>query len=809
MRLAVACLAIVVVLLASNLPSAAQTVRVRTGDHPGYTRVVLSIDPGRGWDLIELNDGYAVRLAYPVNRFSVGDFFGPIGRDRVTRVEPRADAGIIAFGLACTCGIDVAVLPNALVLDFRDTAGAADGASQIWDARIDEAATIPVLWMVPPIVPPDPPEAGGVTRSLPRQAPIPKHAERDDTPTSPFPDLPLTPEEADTVFVSQLARARPLQSVPDPDPSTAPFQTESEQSMLFDRGMLRPKGPDPSAKLILRLSEQLGRASSQGLLASEDLREASAQSVAAQRARSSGDLDATNLRIRTIFDADAFGIGRPPPVDDLGTACPSEAVLDLTNWGTDVTAPDAIGPSRSRLLGEFDNPDPEAVRGLVRLYLFLGFGAEARQVIATYPRVLIEGDLLVGMAALVDGDPAPSSQVFKNLTACDGAVALWSLLAEGSEASRADINVDAILRTFSGLPQHHRAFLVQRLAEIFVEIGDLDSATSARNAATRTGLSSPGVALANATLDRATGGGPVDSNLAGLARSSASEAAVAMMTRLDILAEHNAAATPEDLDLAAALAFERRGTALGHQLKEAELRARIRNGAARDVLAELPVLAQRREINANNERHLVNLGLRALATDGGPADVLPLVLVLTDEEIARLEASTLVALGERLLALGFAQEADDLFRARRDAGWSAVWQAELLLALGRVDEAASLVRRAELDLGAPELAARTHEAAANYAEALRLHESAGAIEQAGRTAWRGQIWDRAAELAGDDTFDARPLLVPERSHGAPGEIASAGDDAVPSLAAASAMIEESAAARDRLGSLLEQIPQIP
>ena len=98
----------------------AQTVRVTTGDHPGFTRVVLEAPGLAGWRLSRLPDGYLLRLRSPV-RFDLKDTFRVISRDRLTQLLPSGDGVGLEMTVGCAChAIGYDFRPGIVVVDLRD-----------------------------------------------------------------------------------------------------------------------------------------------------------------------------------------------------------------------------------------------------------------------------------------------------------------------------------------------------------------------------------------------------------------------------------------------------------------------------------------------------------------------------------------------------------------------------------------------------------------------------------------------------------------------------------------------------------------
>ncbi len=106
------------------LPAVAQEGgAIRTGEHDGFTRVVLVIEPTTEWSL-ETASGEAV-LFFPGRRLEFGTdgVFDRIPRTRVTAIETGADGDgtRVAVALGCDCRISASFVgARYLALDVSD-----------------------------------------------------------------------------------------------------------------------------------------------------------------------------------------------------------------------------------------------------------------------------------------------------------------------------------------------------------------------------------------------------------------------------------------------------------------------------------------------------------------------------------------------------------------------------------------------------------------------------------------------------------------------------------------------------------------
>lgn len=186
-----------------------------------------------------------------------------------------------------------------------------------------------------------------------------------------------------------------------------------------------------------------------------------------------------------------------------GADCADPTLLDLPSWGGQVPPSELLAEARAGLYGEFDAPDPQAIRHAVRRLLHLGFGAEARQTAGLIGEATpdAELDLLRSMAMLVDGEADPQTP-FAAMLDCDGPAALWAALAHDRLPPGRGVNRDAILQAFLALPAHLRRHLGPPLAEKFLARDDAEAARIIRDAIKRTPEADPAtVALLDARAE--------------------------------------------------------------------------------------------------------------------------------------------------------------------------------------------------------------------------------------------------------------------------------------------------------------------
>lgn len=103
---------LLVILLLAAGSLRAETVAVASGEHDGFSRIVLDLAEPTRWQLGRTADGYALRLAREDIRFDLREVFRTIPRTRLAAIWADPATGDLQLGIACAC--------HALPFEFRD-----------------------------------------------------------------------------------------------------------------------------------------------------------------------------------------------------------------------------------------------------------------------------------------------------------------------------------------------------------------------------------------------------------------------------------------------------------------------------------------------------------------------------------------------------------------------------------------------------------------------------------------------------------------------------------------------------------------
>lgn len=426
---------------------AAAPVLVKSGEHDGFTRLVLEYGSPVDWQVGRTDDGYALSIAKAAPSYDLTEAFKLIGKSRLAGISTDPASGNLNLAIACACyAIPFEFRPGIVVIDLRDG---------------------------------KPPKGSSF-------------------------ELPL----------AQTAVSQPEINTNDarPDTSAASYDWTAQALTQFRSGQSdptsdQPLAPKPSSDPALQplretLLRQLSRGAAEGVVDMAKLKPGESPKTAlAGNAVGSvrvglGELPGISL---------SNGLPDHANIGAQGQECIASDRLDVANWGDDRPVFTQIAESSAGLMAEFDKPDPAALRRTIRFHLFVGFGAEAKQLMKAFPNDLPDKPLWLSMANLADGRPDPDS-AFAGQEACDTAAALWAILAQPKLEPNQPVNADAAFLAFSALPIGLRRDLGPVLADRFMAIGANDAATRVRDAILRApGGAGPDAALLSAKIEMRQG----------------------------------------------------------------------------------------------------------------------------------------------------------------------------------------------------------------------------------------------------------------------------------------------------------------
>ncbi len=433
-------------------PVLAQTVRIQSGDHPGFTRLVLAIGADRDWQLEQQTpEEWALTLDPPVDGFDVTAAFDLIQR---TRLAALSGADSLSLLLSCACGVESFRFDERfLVIDITDpdpnTPPPEEPTSPDLAERQAAAAALPDLA-----------ELLATPTGLPSIVPRPQSAPADaDPPIAPAPSAvagatenPRLAEAAE-IMAEQLARAA--------------------AAGLLDASLNQPMtigDPPPSHDATPEPDE---------VHAADPMPDPAEDHAAGTEPFPSGPLP---IRAETAFDT-AIQLDLPMSPHHDAAGC-SGTPFDMRDWASGTRFDHELGTLRQALFDERDVLTPEGATNLARYYLYYGFGAEAHYWLSeldTPPEDLLH------VAALVDGAATAPFPDVETPAACSQGELLWRYLGGSVQMELTSDDTAALQRAFGDLPPGLRDLMGPRLARQLAEDGLVGTARNIRDVVERGG----------------------------------------------------------------------------------------------------------------------------------------------------------------------------------------------------------------------------------------------------------------------------------------------------------------------------------
>lgn len=602
-------------------------VAIQTGEHANFTRVVLTIPAGADWRLGRNDTGYVLRL--PVtDGYMLERFFDVIPRDRIGEVTQEPARGELQMAVNCLCNANAFLYrPDILVIDIRDGAPSED-------SRFEMALDGPQI---------------GTNYIVPRDSLLPLFLQTNSTPSA-----------AETALAPQITESGEAPQNPD--------SVETEDAMNA---------------LEQAITQSLARGLSQGLL--EPDMPAPGDMALPNEASLLDHQHAPGIRARTSVDNNALPDDSLTSVTQQGDTCLPDAYFDVPSWGDDRPFFVQISEARAAVLGEFDEPDEDAVLQLAQRFIYFGFGSEAMQTLALDGVQSRERRYLTGLARIIDDEPV-ADDLFAQQVSCASQVAFWALLAREDGAQDAQFDRPAVLRTFKTLPSGLQAHLAPKLTARFTTLGDMDAALQVLEVATTSPTPVIDAALAGVEVTRVMGDDKeAAETLEALADTHTRMTAEAMTTFLRDAVQNDIAVDDSDFLLADALRFENAALPVASMLTTAEIRAYIhgdRFSAARVLLAE-----ETKTLGPDQSAELRDEIAQAAVARMAPAEFLTFAFDETNRPVPQITEN---AMARRLLQLGFPDAALRLIAPPSTGEIATERQyltAEALLALGRPADA--------------------------------------------------------------------------------------------------------------------------
>ncbi len=749
------------VVIAWIAPLSAQTIEVRSGEHETFTRLVLPL-PNRVDVALERQIGQAALTFENASwAFATDTVFERVPRTRLTDLQVVQDGAQIILSLACKCGIETFWFEDStLVVDV-----------------LNETPEFAALF------PSEPDEEVVLSDTAPPLVPIPA-----TTPTPASVDLvsPQSPRLGSAAFLIADALDRQGEVAP-----RRQKPAEDHASRVRD-----------SQQAILR---EISRAAGQGLLSPRSDLLSPEPDVLATPVEQP-DADAPELSTRpNISILTHTSKDRAAPDVQLGAAgtdtsgCLAEARVDINSWSNGSNFVDQVGPLRSRLMGEFDQPSQDAVTALARFYVHFGFGAEAQQVLHLLPKTDAADPVLLAMVDILEHGHASDGSALAGHMDCAPILAAWSALSYDKIPGNLPIDPDAVVRGFLEFPIHLRAYLGPILGSRLNRAGYTRAAEHiARSLLRRDETTTPAADFLSAQSSQTRDDPEASEDALSSVIAADSELSVDALIRLiDQRIDLGEPVSPELASLAGAYVIEYRGSPKGEAMTHAYLTALAASGAFTTAFDELHRLFGDGDVIPPSTRSDL---MRLLEANGSDADFLTHAIGDLRAAAFDLEDDVANAVARRLISLGFAGAAEPYVTplAQEEAERNRkVIRARIALAQGRPRQA-ELEVLGETGEEITEVLAIARGMAGEHQSAQTLFSQIGKEEEALRQAWLDGDWQTLR-----DHGNAGIAGMAERLAGlTDASEAGLGDE---TLARNAAMIGDSEAMRSAIEALLSDV----
>jgi len=632
-----------------TIPAHAETIVARSGEHDGFSRLVMRLPDNATWSLAQTGMTATLKVDSPTAIFDTSQVFNFIPRTRLRSLQQRGTGTPLKIQLGCDCELKSYVQKDGyLVIDIRDgKAGQTySSSSGVLPLGAISGASGYRFNRSPRHVP-------DTRMGLNLAAAMPGRME-------------LTEYSLQTAQPEPLPEPHPAVSLPTPvTPLHQQAESALQEATLPDVNLLLDLDETARAAAVNasehRLLQQIGRATNQGLLdlVMSEVSEADSSSVVSPLStqdRPMNPLD--HLSVTTAIDRDMGLVPQHNQESALLSHCIRSKDLAIYNWGSERPFGVQIGSLRSALYKEFDHIDLTAALSLAKTYLYFGFGAEARSMLELLPSGATHTDMLAAMAVLLDGGSLPITHPFAGQQGCDGDAAFWAALADGVIKNTA--NTEAIQQTLSRMPVHMRVHLGPTISTLFAETGDQHMAAASLRSVDLTGVEGvPDINLAQAAFAEMTGDTETMADeLTDEVAERTENAPQALIDLIMLSFDERKGLSPDLPDLVASYELENRDGEMGTDLRLAEVMALSLTGQFPDAFVALAGLSDQDGPIARAAA--IEPVMTLLTERADDVTFLQFALLFAEQATATEAKPVAEIMTRRLLDLGFAEQAQSM-----------------------------------------------------------------------------------------------------------------------------------------------------
>ncbi|MEM9434369.1 MAG: hypothetical protein AAGA12_10635 [Pseudomonadota bacterium] len=508
----------------SVAPVYAEPIAIRSGEHPGFSRLVLTVPPEANWQVSESETGYVFDIPGWSEGFDTSAVFDFVPRRRLR--ELSSEPSRLNLQLDCDCLV--------IATRHRENFVIVDIADPIEPKESERAATVEN---------PSLPVGGSTTIDL------------------VAPSVSEVLESVTVTEVSDQTNDPDIAAVEDPEDPAAPLSLDRTELIEgFSRAagldLLSPADREEWSSFFDTENTDIDQPRTE-LAEPESVAEPEPMDLRAQ----------DRIRIRSAVDLAVEQSEGPTP--RRPASCIRDAEWALSTWGTDEPYSTQLQKARSVLVSDLDDVDARAALSFARLHLYFGLGAEARQAARVFGLSEKQAQIVRFLANTVDGRAPDGALLPTGAHECGPFQLFWSVHSEAYSSPLSDDETAEITALFFEFPPHLKKILGPQLIISLNRRGDDVSASVIATSINRAG-SHPASEFA-AVISDPTRSDRV-SRLSTIANSGGENAPVALALYLEALAQENKTPSDSDILLAESYVAQLQGTAEASDLSRALVR---------------------------------------------------------------------------------------------------------------------------------------------------------------------------------------------------------------------------------------------
>lgn len=531
-------------------------VKITSGEHAGFTRLVVQFEEPADWEFGKTENGYELRSNAILRTTDLNTVFVKIPKTRIQDVKIPSE-GVLNLLVNCSCHADAFELRDGrIVLDIK-TGVAIEGSE--FEQTLPEELLIKLT----------------ATRKL---VPV---ALKIAIASMGLPNIKNLPKS-----VGERVSA---------DSDAMGMQTRGPIHYEWDPMTALNEALEPSEINEKELFLKLGKAVGMGLLKIEPKIELMIPEGPESKYDPLGNSGHMFVHDGVDRRTDPALSGGPILSDD--GVCLEDIHFDLENWGTNEITHTNFSLGGARVISDMETPTQEEILLAARNYIYLGFGVEALALLVSTPSVSTDIQILTALSFLLDSEKSTSQSILMGQQDCANKVAMWSFLI--TSKTHQHLATQAILQTFANLPTHLQRNVGPRLVQRFLDMDELGAAHTVGNQMNRVGLeTNPEMGLMMANLE-ASSGHPnrAIERTQNLLRSSGSNLPETVVSLVNHAIYDGTQLDQDIAVLSGALALENQGTRIGEKLQVISIIAYADRGEYSKAFFELQTAVDGGEID--------------------------------------------------------------------------------------------------------------------------------------------------------------------------------------------------------------------